>query len=80
MDGYCEADEYGNSNDFETDEIWSENVRCSLNIKPRFQAQSGVVNFGKLFTETYEQKFCLREEFRVRTFVAIQDEIRSRAL
>ena len=34
--------------------------------------QRGVVDFGKLFTETNEQKL---EEFSVRRFAVIQDEI-----
>ena len=38
--------------------------------------ERGVVDFGKLFTETNEQKFSL--EFRVRSFAVIQEEIRSR--
>jgi len=38
MDGYNEADGYGNRQDLETDEIWSEKVRCSSNMKPRFRA------------------------------------------
>jgi len=36
----------------------------------------GVVDFGKLFTETNEQKFSLGG---VRRFAVIQEEIRSRA-
>ena len=46
--------------------------------------ERGVVDFGKLFTETNEQKFSLGgvlvvlEEFRVRRFAVIQEEIRSR--
>ena len=56
-------------------------------MKPRFRAEwvvdcdgkRGVVDFGKLFTETNEQKFSLGGEFRVRRFVVIQEEIRSRA-
>jgi len=31
---YSEADEYGN-----TDEIWSEKLRCSPNTKPRFRTE-----------------------------------------
>jgi len=41
--------------------------------------QWGVVDFGKLFTGTNEQKFSLGE-FGVRRFAIIHDEIRSRAL
>ena len=56
-------------------------------MKPRFRAEwvvdcggeRGVVDFSKLFTETNEQKFSLGGEFRVRRFVVIQEEIRSRA-
>ena len=40
--------------------------------------ERGVVDFGKLFTETNEQKFSLAE-FTVRRFAVIQEEIRSRA-
>ena len=35
--------------------------------------ERGVVDFGKLFTETNEQKFSLGE-FSVRRFAVIQDE------
>ena len=38
----------------------------------------GVVDFGKLFTETNEQKFS-HGELSVRRFAVIQEEIRSRA-
>ena len=38
MDGYSEAGEYGN-NKIWRDEIWSEKVRCSSNMKPRFRAE-----------------------------------------
>ena len=40
--------------------------------------ERGVVDFGKLFTETNERNSVL-EEFRVRRFAVIQEEIRSRA-
>ena len=39
----------------------------------------GVVDFGKMFTETMSKNSVL-EEFRVRRFAVIQEEIRSRAL
>jgi len=35
--------------------------------------ERGVVDFGKLFTETSEQRFM--EEFSVRRFAVIQDEV-----
>ena len=44
--------------------------------------ERGVVDFGKLFTETNDQKFSLgppRLNFRVRRFAVIQEEIRFRA-
>ena len=65
MDGYNEAGEYGNS------KIWrqmrSDLVRKSeVFIKYEAKVSSrvsngerGVVDFGKLFTETNEQKFSL---------------------
>jgi len=49
------------------DEIWSAKVRCSLFTKYEAKVSSGVsgvkwgvVDFGKLFTETSEQKLSLR--------------------
>ena len=38
MDGYNEADEYSNSKIWRHYKIWSEKVRCSSNMKPRFRA------------------------------------------
>ena len=40
--------------------------------------ERGVVDFGKLFAETMSRNSVL-EEFRVRRFAVIQEEIRSRA-
>ena len=44
--------------------------------------ERGVVNFGKLFTETNHpvSRNSVLEEFSVRRFAVIQEEIRSRAL
>jgi len=39
--------------------------------------ERGVVDFGKLFTETND--YSVLEEFRVRRFAVIQEEIQSRA-
>ena len=66
MDGYSEAGEYGNS------KIWrqvrSGQKKSEVFIKYEAEVlnrvsggQGGVVDFGKLFTETNEQKF---QEFR----------------
>jgi len=47
--------------------IWSEKVRCSSKMKPRFQAlQNGRCQvkscyFGQLFFESDEQEFSLRK-------------------
>ena len=85
MDGYSEADEYGNS------KIWRQMrsgqkgevfVKYEAEVSSRVSGvEWGVVDFGKLSTETNEQKFSLSvlEEFRVRRFAVIQDEVRSRA-
>jgi len=47
----------------ETDEIWSEKVRCSSNMKPRFRSEWVVVREELLILasclETNEQKFSL---------------------
>ena len=40
--------------------------------------ERGVVDFGKMFTETNDRNSVL-EEFKVRRFAVIQEEIRSRA-
>ena len=64
MDRYSEAGEYGNS------KIWrqmrSGQKKCEVFIKYEAKVSSrasggerGVVDFGKLFTETNEQKFSL---------------------
>jgi len=50
----------------ETDEIWSEKsdvfIKYEADVSSRVSGgQGGVVDFGKLFTETNEQKF---QEFR----------------
>jgi len=37
--------------------------------------ERGVVDFGKLFTETNEKKNSVLEEFSVRRFAVIQDKI-----
>ena len=64
-------------------EIWSEKVRCSSNMKPRFRAEWVVVS------ELFILASCLLrpmsrnsvlEEFSIRRFAVIQEEIRSRAL
>jgi len=65
MDGYIEADEYGNS------KIRSQMISCQKELGVHFieyeadvsnrliGVQRGVVGYGKLFTETSEQKFNL---------------------
>ena len=63
MDGYSEADGYGNS------KIWRQMRSCRKSevfIKYEAEVSSrvggderGVFDFGKLFTETNEQKFSL---------------------
>jgi len=62
----------------ETDEIWSEKVvfiKYEAEVSSRVSGgQRGVVDFGKLFTETNEQKFSLGG-VSVRRFAVIQDEI-----
>ena len=58
MDGCSEADGCGY---LETDEIWSEKVfiKYEAEVSSRVSCKWGVVDFGKLFTETNEQKFSL---------------------
>jgi len=84
MDGYSEAGEYGNSKIWETDEIWSEKVRCSSNMKPRFRAEWVVASEELLILASCLLRPISRnsvlEEFSVRRFAVIQDEIWSRAL
>jgi len=64
MDGYGEADGYGNS------KIWRQmrSGEQKLGVFIKYEAgvssrvsggKSGVVDFGQLFTETNEQKFSL---------------------
>ena len=60
MDGYSEAGEYGNS------KIWRQMRSGQICVKYEAEVSSrvsggdrGVVDFGKLFTETNEQKFSL---------------------
>ena len=73
----------GSVEDLETDEIWSEKVRCSSNIKPRFGAEWVVVREELLILASCLLRPMTRnsvlEEFRVRRFAVIQEEIRSRA-
>ena len=40
--------------------------------------ERGVVDFGELFAETKMSRNSVLEEFRVRRFAVIQEEIRSR--
>ena len=61
MDGYSEAGQYGNS------KIWRQMRSGEVFIKYEARVSSrvsggerGVVDFGKLFAETNEQKFSLR--------------------
>ena len=61
MDGYSEAGQYGNS------KIWRQIRSGEVFIKYEARVSSrvsggerGVVDFGKLFAETNEQKFSLR--------------------
>jgi len=67
----------------ETDEIWSEKVRCSSNMKPRLRAEWVVVREELLILASCLLKPISRnsvlEEFGVRRFAVIQEEIRSRA-
>ena len=63
MDGYSEADGYANS------KIWRQMrsgrksevfIKCEAEVSSRVGGgERGVVDFGKLFTETNEQKFSL---------------------
>ena len=66
----------------ETDEIWSEKVRCSSNMKPRFRAAWVVVREELLILASCLPRPMSRnsvlEEFKDRRFAVIQEEIRSR--
>jgi len=51
-------------------------IKYEAEVSSRVGGERGVVDFGKLFTETNEQKFSLGG---VRRFAVIQEETRSRA-
>jgi len=80
MDGYSEADEYGNST------IWRQMIsgqKGEVFVKYEAEVSSRVgggerrvVDFGKLRPTSRNS---VLEEFRVRRFAVIQDEVRSRA-
>jgi len=84
MDRYSEADGYGISKIWRLGEIWSEKVRCSSNMEPMFRAGSVVVSEELLILTRCLLRPMSRnsvlEEFSVRRFAVIQEEIRSRAL
>ena len=66
------------------DEIWSEKVRCSSNMKPRFRAEWVVVS-GELLIQAScllrpMSRNSVLQELSVRRFAVIQEEIRSRVL
>jgi len=64
--------------------IWSEKVRCSSNMKPRFRTEWVVVSEELLILASCLLRPMSRnsvlEEFSIRRFAVIQEEIRSRAL
>ena len=83
MDGYSEADGYGNS------KIWrqmrsGQKKRCSSNMKPRFRAQRVVVSEELLILASCLLRPMSRNsvlgEFSVRRFAVIQEEIQFRAV
>ena len=83
MDGYSEAGEYGNSKIWRQMRSGQKKVRCSSNMKPRFRAEWVVVREELLILASCLLRPMSRnsvlEEFRVRRFAVIQEEIRSRA-
>ena len=70
--------------DMETDEIWSEKVRCLSDMKLGFRAERVVVSEELLILASCSLRPMSRnsvlEELSVRRFAVIQEEIRSRAL
>ena len=69
MDGYSEADEYGKLVIARFGDRWDLVRKSDMLIKRETEVSSrvsgvywGVVDFGKLFTETNEQKFSLDGE------------------
>ena len=83
MDGYSEADGYGNSKIWRQMRSGQKKRGVHQNVKPRFRAEwvvgKELLILASCLLRPMSRNSVL-EEFSVRRFAVIQEEIRSRAL